>query len=96
MVSGGGIIQRFGHSDMRSLVFATGRLMALYMRNRWPFTSASDMEMVSYTTRRGSKALSEAPHWQISETYWNTAMQQNNIWTIAFKARTKETLKEVC
>jgi hypothetical protein len=96
MVSGGGIIQCFGHSDMRSLVFATGRLMALYMRNRRPFTCASDMQMSSYTTRRSSKALSEVPHWQISERYWNTAMQQNNIWTIAFKARTMEILKEVC
>jgi hypothetical protein len=58
--------------------------------------SASDMGTVSYATRRVSNALAEAPHWQILETYWNTAMQQNNIWTIAFEARTKEILKEVC
>jgi hypothetical protein len=58
--------------------------------------SASDWEIVSYATQRFSKALAEALHWQIIETYWNTAMQQNNIWFIAFEARTKEILKEVC
>jgi hypothetical protein len=42
------------------------------------------------------KELAEAPHWQILEKYWNTAMQQNNIWSIAFEACTKEILKEVC
>ena len=57
--------------------------------------SASDLETVRYATRRVSKALAEAPHWQIIETYWNTAMQQNNIWPIAFEVRTKEILKEV-
>jgi len=41
--------------------------------------SASDLEMVSYAKRRLVKALAEAPHWQIIEKYWNTAMQQNNI-----------------
>jgi len=66
------------------------------MWNRRPFMSASDLETVSYATRRISKALAEAQHWQIIETYWNTAMQQNNIWSIAFEARTKEILKEVC
>jgi hypothetical protein len=40
--------------------------------------------------------LAEAPYWQIIETYWNTAMQQCNIWSIAFEARTKEILQEVC
>jgi hypothetical protein len=77
-------------------VFATGSLLELYMWNRRPFMSASDLEMVSYATRHVSKALAETPHWQIIETYWNTGMQQNNIWSIAFKARTKEILKEVC
>jgi len=66
------------------------------MWNRQPFMSASDLEIVSYATRRVSKALAEAPHWQIIETYWNTAMQQNNIWSIAFEAHTKEILKKVC
>jgi len=66
------------------------------MWNRQPFMSASDLEMVSYETRCVAKALAEAPHWQIIETYWNTAMQQNNIWSIAFEARMKEILKEVC
>jgi hypothetical protein len=58
--------------------------------------SASDLEMVSYATRHVAKALAEALHWQIIETYWNTALQQNNIWSIAFEVRTKEILKEVC
>jgi hypothetical protein len=47
-------------------------------------------------TRRVAKALAEAPSWQVIETYWNTAMEQNNIWSIAFKARTKEILTDVC
>jgi hypothetical protein len=66
------------------------------MTNRRPFISASDVETVSYATRRVAKALAEAPYWQIIETYWNTAMQQNNIWCIAFEERTKEILNEVC
>jgi hypothetical protein len=95
MVSGSRSIHRFGHSDMTRLVFATGRLLELYMWNRRPFMSASDLETVSYATRRVAKALAEAPYWQIIETYWNTAMQQNNIWSIAFEACAKEILKEV-
>jgi hypothetical protein len=70
--------------------------MELYMWNGRPFMSVSDLEMVSYATRRAAKALAEAPHWQITEKYWNTAMQQNNIWSIAFEACTTEILKEVC
>jgi hypothetical protein len=66
------------------------------MCNRRPCISASDLETVSYATQRVLKALAEAPHWQIIETYWNTGMQQNNIWSIAFEARTKGILKEVC
>jgi hypothetical protein len=81
---------------MTRLVFAMGRLLELYTRNRRPFISASDLETVSYATRRVSKALAEGPHWQIIETYWNPAMQQNNIWSIAFEAHTKEISKEVC
>jgi len=95
-VSGSRSIHRFSHSDMARLVFATGRLLELYMWNRRPFMSASDLKTVSYATRRISKALAEAPHWQIIETYWNTTMQQSNIWSIAFEACTKEILKEVC
>jgi hypothetical protein len=81
---------------MPRLVFATGRLLPLYMWNRWPFMSASELETVSYATRRIAKALAEAPHWQTIETYWNTAIQQNNIWSIAFEARTNEIFTEVC
>jgi hypothetical protein len=66
------------------------------MWNMRPFMSASEMETVSHATRRVSKALAEGPHWQIIETYWITAIQQNNIWSIAFKVDTKEIVKEVC
>jgi hypothetical protein len=55
-------------------VFAMGRLLELFMWNRWPFLSASNLETVSYATQRVAKALAEAPHWQIIESYWNTAM----------------------
>jgi hypothetical protein len=96
MVSGSRSIHPFGYSDMTRLVFATGRLLEFFMWNRRPFMSASDLKKVSYAMQRVSKALAEAPHWQIIETYWNTAMQQNNIWSIAFEARTKEIMKEVC
>ena len=94
-VSGSRSIHRFGHSDMAVLVFAIGRLLELYMWNRPPFMSASDLETISYATRRIAKASAEAPHWQIMETYWNTAMQQNIICSIGFKVRTQEILKEV-
>jgi len=96
MVSGSRSRHRFGQSDMTHLVFPTGRLLELHMWNRWPFMSASDLEIVSYAMRRVVKAIAEAPHWQIIETYWNTAMQQNMIWSIAFEACTKEILKQVC
>jgi hypothetical protein len=55
--------------------------------------SASDVETGSDATRRVSKALAEALQWWIIETYWNTALQQNNICSIAFEAHTKEILK---
>jgi hypothetical protein len=59
---------------MTRLVFATGRLLELYMWNRRPFMSASDLETVSYAKRRVSNTLAEGPRWQIIDTYWNTAM----------------------
>jgi hypothetical protein len=96
IVLGSHNINRFGHSVMQRLVFATARLLELYMWNSWPFTSASALETVSYWMRRVWKALAEAPHWQILEMYRDTAMQQNNIWSIAFEACTKEIFKEVC
>jgi len=65
MVFASGSIHQFGHSDMTRLVFAKGRLLELYTRNRWPFMRASNLEMVSYATRRAAKASAEAPHWQI-------------------------------
>jgi hypothetical protein len=39
------------------------------MWNRRPFMTASDMEMVSYVTRRAVNPLAEDPHWQIIEKY---------------------------
>jgi hypothetical protein len=96
MASGSRTIHRFVHSDMTRLVFAPGRLLELYMWTRLQFMSVRDLETVSYAIRRIAKALAEAPHWQIIETYWNTAMQQNNIWSLAFEACTKEILKDVC
>ena len=88
-------IHRFGCSDVTRLVFATARLLELYMWNRQSFMSASDLGMVSYVTRHIAKAFAEAPHRQLMEIYWNTAMQRNNIWSIAFEVHTKEILEEV-
>jgi hypothetical protein len=81
---------------MMRLVVAMGRFLELYMWNTRACMSASELETVSYATQCISNALAETPHWQVIEMYWNTAMQQHNIWSIAFKARTKEILKEVC
>jgi hypothetical protein len=96
MVSSSCSIHRFVHSDMTCLVFSTGRFPDLDMQTIQPLMSATDWEMVSYATRHVAKALAEAPHWQVIETHWNTAMQQNNIWSIAFEAHTKEILEVVC
>jgi len=96
MVYGSRSVHWFGHSDIRRLEFTTGRLLELYMWNRRPFMSASDLEMVRYAMRHVAKALAEGLYWEIIEKYWNTAMQQNNIWSIAFEARRNEILKEVC
>jgi len=52
--------------------------------------SACDLEMISYATPHVAKTVPKAPHWQIMEKYWNTTMQQNNIWSIALEACTKE------
>jgi len=96
MVSCSHSIHRFGHSDMTRPVFATGRVLDVYMWKRLAFMSASNLQTVTYTMRRISKALAEVPDWQIIETYWNTAMQQNKIWSRAFEARTNKILTEVC
>ena len=58
--------------------------------------SASDLRMVGYAMRRVAKVLAEGPRWHIIEKYWNTAMQHNNIWSVAFEACTKEILNEAC
>jgi hypothetical protein len=78
-VSGSDTFHRFGHSDLMRLVFAMDRLLELYMWNRRPFKSASDLKSVIYGTQRVVSPLADAPHLQIIEMYWNTAMQQNNI-----------------
>jgi len=94
--SGSCSIHWFGQLDITRLVFATGRLLELYMQNRWPCISRSDLEMVSYGTWRVVKALVEALPRQIIETYMNTTMQQNKIWSIEVQGSTKEIPKEVC
>ena len=80
---------------MMRLVLPTGKLMDLDMWDRWLFMCGIDLEKVCYAMRRVAKAFAKAPHWLIIEKYWNTAMQLNNIWSIAFEAHTKEILKEV-
>jgi len=77
---------------MTGLLFAAGSLLELSLSIRRPFMSASNLVMESYAMRRVAKALAEGPHWQIIEKYWNTAMQQNNIWSIPFEVHTKEIL----
>jgi len=79
MVSGSRSIHLFGYSDRTCLVLAMGRLLELYIWNRWQFMFARDLEMVSYATQRVAKALAEALLWQIIEMNWNTAMQPKNI-----------------
>jgi hypothetical protein len=66
------------------------------MWDRLPCMSTNDLKTASYGTRRLSNAIAEGPHSQIIVTYWNTTMQQNNIWAITFEAQTKEILKIVC
>jgi len=66
------------------------------MCNSQPLQSARDLETASYATRRIAIALPEAPHWLTIEMYWNTAMQQDNNWSIPFEACTKEILIAVC
>jgi hypothetical protein len=56
--------------------------------------SASDMGIICYAMRCVVKVLADARHWQTIEKYWNTAMLQNNIRSIAFEALTKEILRE--
>jgi len=41
----------FGKPDMTRRIFATGRLLKLYVCNRRPFMSASDLETVSHVMR---------------------------------------------
>ena len=96
VVSGSGSIHRFVQSDITNLAFATGRLLEPWISSRRQFVSASNVEIVSDAMQRIAKDTAEAPQCQVIEKYWNTTMQQNNIWSIAFEARTKEFFKEVC
>jgi len=72
-------------TDITWLVLTSGRLLVLYMLYRHPPMSASDLAMVSYATQSVATSSAEAPHWQIIEKYRNTAMQQDNNWSIAFE-----------
>ena len=56
--------------------------------------NAMDLEMVSCEPRRILKVFVKET--QIIEKSWNTAMEQNNIQSIAFEACSKEILKGVC
>jgi hypothetical protein len=96
MVSGICSINRFCHPDMTRLVFPMGRLRKVYMPNRCLLIWEGDVATVSNATRRIAKALDDAPHWQILETFRNTVRQQNNIRSIISEAHTMEILKEVC
>jgi len=80
---------------MMRLVFATGRLLELYKWIIGLCMSASDLEMVSYARPCVVKASAEAALWQIREVLEHR-YAANNIWSIAFEARTKEILQEVC
>jgi hypothetical protein len=89
-------IHHFGHPDRWCVVFATGILLELHMWIRQQCISASTLETVGYTLQLIVKALAEAPHWRIIVKYWNTAMQQSNIWSIQCQICTMKILKDVC
>ena len=93
-VVGSRSIHKYGHTDMTRLVFATSRLVERYMWKKRPFMNAMDLEMVGYKPRRILKVF--VNDLQIIEKRWTTAMQQKDIWSIAFEARSKDILKEVC
>jgi hypothetical protein len=63
VVSGSSSIPRLGHPNMTRLVVVTGSVLELYLWNRCPCMSASELETVSWAKRRVAKALAEAPHW---------------------------------
>jgi hypothetical protein len=63
------------------------------MWNTQPCMSGSNLKIVSYALRRIGKALPEASHWQIIETYWNTSMQQYNILVHSIQATHKDDLE---
>jgi hypothetical protein len=75
---------------MMRLVCGTGRLPKLYMWNIWLFMSVRDLEMVGDATKRIVKTFTKAPHWQKIQKHCNTAMEQNNIWSIAHVAHPEE------
>jgi hypothetical protein len=95
VVSGIHRIHRFSHSVIMRLVFGMTKLPELYMWNRRPFMSSSHLERVRCAMRQIAKVLAKASHWSIIEMYWNTPLQQNNIWSIAFEAHTQDIMKEV-
>jgi len=54
------------------------------------------MEMVCYAAHCSAHAIADTPDRQIIETYWNTAVQEHKICSIALEAHTKEILKQAC
>jgi hypothetical protein len=96
MVFGIRSIPQFGPSDLTRRLFASGRLLELYMWKGWPFMSASDLQMGSYATQHLGKELAETPQWQIIEMYRYTAMVQNKILSTVFEVRTNQIWKMIC
>jgi len=96
MVSSIRSIPQFIELDIMHLVCVMGKILELYLWNRGPFISPSYLGMVSYATRWVAKPFAEAQHSPIMETYWNTPLQPNNMWCIAFDAGTKEIRIRVC
>jgi hypothetical protein len=88
-------IHRFGHLEMTCHECSKVGLLECYMWNRQPFKTARNLGMISFATWCVAKASAESPHWQITEKYMNTFMQQNNIWSITYEAWKKEILKKV-
>lgn len=94
-VCGDPSIHWFGPSDVPRLVFATPKLLNLYMSNRQPFMTVRDFGMAGCATLRIVKVFAETLRSQTVVRCCFTAMQQNNLWSIPFTAHTPEILKHI-
>jgi len=95
MVAGSRTVNLLNSSEVACLVFRIRRLLECDMLITGLWIGASDLKQICYAMRHVAKWLTETPYWQIIEKYWNTTIQQNNIWSIAFVAQTKEIMIEV-